>query len=195
VDSRELLSGIHWSQNSTHAGLVELRGALNRMGQHALNSGRSWGDGAPDGDRLHAHRRVESTGPREQARAAMTLDQDRDPHCASCGRRMTPRRSTKDQATPARYCSAACRKRRVRPVDLALEAAIETLLAARPQSASICPSEAAREVEPEDWKPLMEPARRAARRLVLAGRVEITQGSRPVDPSTAKGPIRVRRVR
>ena len=31
--------------------------------------------------------------------------------------------------------------------------------------------------------------------LVLAGRVEITQGSRPVDPSTAKGPIRVRRVR
>ncbi len=124
----------------------------------------------------------------------MAIDLDRDPHCASCGRRMTPRRSTRDQATPARYCSAGCRKRRIRPVDLALEGAIEALLAARPRSASLCPSEAAREVEPGDWKPLMEPARRAARRLVLAGRVEITQGGRVVDPSTAKGPIRVRRT-
>jgi hypothetical protein len=38
----------------------------------------------------------------------------------------------------------------------------------------------------------MEPARQAARRLVARGAVEITQGGRPVDPSTAKGPIRVR---
>jgi hypothetical protein len=41
----------------------------------------------------------------------------------------------------------------------------------------------------------MEPARRAARRLVAAGEVEIVQGGRVVDPSTAKGPIRIRRVR
>ena len=40
----------------------------------------------------------------------------------------------------------------------------------------------------------MEPARRAARRLVARGEAEITQGGRPVDPSTAKGPIRVRRI-
>ena len=40
----------------------------------------------------------------------------------------------------------------------------------------------------------MEPARRAARRLVASGEVEITQAGRVVDPSTAKGPIRIRRV-
>jgi hypothetical protein len=38
----------------------------------------------------------------------------------------------------------------------------------------------------------MEPARSAARRLVAAGEAEITQGGHVVDPSTAKGPIRVR---
>ena len=125
----------------------------------------------------------------------MAIDLDRDPHCASCGRRMTPRRSTARQATPPRFCSTACRRRRIRPVDRALESAIEALLEGRARDASICPSEAARHVAPEEWKPLMEPARRAARRLVIAGRVEITQGGRTVDPSTARGPIRVRRAR
>lgn len=47
----------------------------------------------------------------------------------------------------------------------------------------------------QEWRDLMEPARRAARRLVVAGEVEIVQQGRVVDPSTAKGPIRVRRVR
>jgi hypothetical protein len=39
----------------------------------------------------------------------------------------------------------------------------------------------------------MEPARRAARRLVTAGKVDITQGGQIIDPSAAKGPIRIRR--
>jgi hypothetical protein len=34
-----------------------------------------------------------------------------------------------------------------------------------------------------------------ARRLVARGEVEIVQSGRVVDPSTAKGPIRIRRVR
>ena len=50
-------------------------------------------------------------------------------------------------------------------------------------------------IDPEGWQDLMEPARQAARRLVAAGDVEITQGGHVVDPSTAKGPIRIRRVR
>jgi hypothetical protein len=41
----------------------------------------------------------------------------------------------------------------------------------------------------------MEPARAAARRLVAAGKVEITQGGEVVDPDTARGPVRIRRVR
>jgi len=96
-----------------------------------------------------------------------------------------------------RYCSQACRARGVRPVDVALEQAIIDLLEGRARTASICPSEAARRVSeaagsPDQWRPLMEPARRAARRLVVAGRVEITQGGRVVDPSTARGAIRIR---
>jgi hypothetical protein len=42
----------------------------------------------------------------------------------------------------------------------------------------------------------MEPARAAARRLVVRGEVDISQGGRVVaDPSRAKGPIRIRRRR
>lgn len=80
-------------------------------------------------------------------------------------------------------------------VDRRLEHTIEALLDARVAGATICPSEAARAVGGEAWRPLMEPARRAARRLVAAGRIEITQGGRVVDPSSATGPIRLRRVR
>ncbi|QDV05631.1 hypothetical protein Poly30_11300 [Planctomycetes bacterium Poly30] len=109
----------------------------------------------------------------------------------------TPRRG-ENSSTPRRYCSAACRRRKVQPEDLKLESSILDLLASRAHDASICPSEAARSLGEGDearWRALMEPARRAARRLVASGAVEITQNGRVVDPSTAKGPIRVRRAR
>jgi hypothetical protein len=38
----------------------------------------------------------------------------------------------------------------------------------------------------------MEDTRRAARRLVDAGKLEIVQGGRVVEPSTARGAIRLR---
>jgi hypothetical protein len=75
----------------------------------------------------------------------------------------------------------------------ALEAAITALLDARGAGKTICPSEAARRVDPDDWRPLMDPARRVAARLVEAGEVEMTQGGEVVDPGTAKGPVRLRR--
>lgn len=91
-----------------------------------------------------------------------------------------------------RYCSDACRKRKVRAVDTELEAAILELLERRASGATICPSEAAKAVQPDDWRELMEPARCAARRLVANERVLITQKGKVIDPSTAKGPIRIR---
>lgn len=94
-----------------------------------------------------------------------------------------------------RYCSNACRRKRLTATDEALEASILDLLDARAVSATICPSEAARAVAPDDWKSLMEPARQAARRLVARGQVQITQRGQVVDPSTAKGPIRIRLAR
>ena len=80
-------------------------------------------------------------------------------------------------------------------VETQLEEAIRALLATR--TGTICPSEAARRVGGDDeagWRPLMEPARQAARRLVAAGEVEVTQRGEVVDPATATGPIRIRRV-
>ncbi|KJY15945.1 MULTISPECIES: DUF3253 domain-containing protein [Streptomyces] len=85
-----------------------------------------------------------------------------------------------------------------RQTDRRLERAILELLERRAPTATICPSDAARAVYEGDgdgWRALMEPARRAARRLVAAGQVEITQGGRRVDPAKARGPIRIRRVR
>ena len=81
-------------------------------------------------------------------------------------------------------------------VDRRLEATILDLLAQRSPAATICPSDAARAVGGDDeavWRPMMEPARQAARRLVERGEVVITQGGRVVDPATATGPIRIRR--
>jgi hypothetical protein len=113
-----------------------------------------------------------------------------------CGRRITWRKKWARDWPSIRYCSAACRQRRVGQVDLALEDAIRALLAERPALASICPSEAARRVAgSDDWRALMEPARAAARRLVAQGEVEMLQGGVRVDPSTARGPVRLRRVR
>ena len=116
--------------------------------------------------------------------------------CVCCGRRITWRKKWARSWDTIRYCSDACRKRRVHDVDARLEDAIRALLAERAADASICPSEAARRVGGEDgWPALMEPARAAARRLVVRGEIEITQGGRRVDPSTAKGPIRLRCAR
>lgn len=113
--------------------------------------------------------------------------------CVACGRRMQWRKKWARDWDDVRHCSDSCRRRGVTTVDQRLEATILELLDAR--TGTICPSEAARAVDAEGWRDLMEPARRAARRLVDAGQVEITQGGHAVDPSTARGPIRIRRVR
>ncbi|RBY97038.1 DUF3253 domain-containing protein [Blastococcus sp. TF02-8] len=76
-----------------------------------------------------------------------------------------------------------------------LERAIGALLDRRAPTASICPSEAARAVDPENWRDLMPDARAAAGRLAAAGSVEVTQGGAVVDVSSARGPVRVRRPR
>jgi hypothetical protein len=75
-----------------------------------------------------------------------------------------------------------------------LERTILDLLDARADGATICPSDAARAVGEADWRPLMEPARQAAARLVERGVVVVTQGGEVVDPATARGPIRIRRA-
>ena len=115
--------------------------------------------------------------------------------CVRCGRTMQWRAKWAKNWEQVKYCSDQCRRARVTATDTALEDAIISLLDARARDASICPSEAARQVSGESWQSLMEPARMAARRLVAQGKVQITQGGKVVDPSRAKGPIRIRLAR
>jgi len=117
-----------------------------------------------------------------------------DKTCRVCGRRMTWRRAWARDWDARTVCSDACRKRRgeVLHEGHALEQAILALLASRP--GSVCPSEIARAAAPQDWRALMEPVREAARRLVARGLVVITQRGRVVDPSTARGAIRIARA-
>jgi hypothetical protein len=82
----------------------------------------------------------------------------------------------------------------VDPVEQRLERTILSLLDARARASTICPSDAARAVDADGWRDLMEAARAAARRLVDRGEVVITQGGTVVDPATARGPIRIRRA-
>ncbi|GGV25941.1 hypothetical protein GCM10010277_07190 [Streptomyces longisporoflavus] len=85
-----------------------------------------------------------------------------------------------------------------RQTERRLERAILDLLERRDPASSICPSDAAREAydgDDDGWRELMDPARRAAGRLVSAGKVEVTQSGRRVDPAKARGPIRIRRPR
>ena len=119
--------------------------------------------------------------------------------CAACGRTMGWRKSWAKNWDEVKFCSDSCRKRRgsvAHEQDEHLERVILELLHARGAGKTICPSEAARAVAASDareaWEPLMEPARAAARRLVAQGTIYITQGGNIVDPSTAKGPIRLR---
>ena len=80
-------------------------------------------------------------------------------------------------------------------VDGALERTIDTLLDQRRAGTTICPSEAARAVDPDGWRGLMPAARAAAGRLAASGQVEVTQRGEVVDVATARGPVRVRRPR
>jgi len=114
--------------------------------------------------------------------------------CADCGREITWRKKWATCWDQVRFCSDACRKRKVSALDIELETSILALLGERAGGATICPSEVARSFFQEgEWRNEMERIRRAARRLVGRGEVEILQKGQVVDPSTAKGPIRLRR--
>lgn len=115
--------------------------------------------------------------------------------CVACGRPITWRKKWARDWPDVKYCSDACRRTGTPDdKDRAIDAAILQLLDRRPAGATICPSEVARQLSPDDWRGLMEPVRRAGRRLAAQGEIIWTaQGSR-VDPATVRGPVRFKRV-
>ena len=130
----------------------------------------------------------------------------KDKLCKTCRRPIQWQKKYEQDWDIIKFCSEACSGYHSGEKDAALEAAILALLAERSadgdRTKTICPSEAAKLVSGDardkdkaarrDWEALMEPARAAARRLVAAGKIEITQHGAAVDPATAKGPIRLR---
>jgi len=73
-----------------------------------------------------------------------------------------------------------------------IERAIITALEERGPEKTICPSEIARALWPEDWRSRMDQVRAVAAQLAEQGRLEVTQKGRPIDIATAVGPIRLR---
>jgi hypothetical protein len=134
---------------------------------------------------------VVCSAPAQGGRAVSDHPEPR--HCASCGRVMTWRRAWARNWDEVRWCSSACRRRRVRPEDLALEQSIRDLLTN--QRGEVDPAELlaaetdARGVSAGEQR---ESVRRAVRRMAIRGEVEVLQAGRRVDPSTARGPVRVR---
>jgi hypothetical protein len=72
------------------------------------------------------------------------------------------------------------------PSDNAIADVLLDLAHQRGVGKTFCPSEAARRLS-DDWRPLMPEVRRVAAQLDLLA----TQRGLPVDPVTAKGPIRL----
>ena len=66
------------------------------------------------------------------------------------------------------------------------------MLLARGPAKTICPSEVARKLFPEDWRSQMEAVRVEAKKLVEEGKLLITQKGEVVDPETFKGAIRLK---
>lgn len=75
-----------------------------------------------------------------------------------------------------------------RPDDATIRAEILIHAIRRGRDKTFCPSEPARALSP-DWRPLMPHVRRVAAGME---EVEATQKGLPVDPLTARGPIRLR---
>lgn len=76
-----------------------------------------------------------------------------------------------------------------------IEATILALLQARAATASICPSEVARALAPDEsaWRPLMPAVRRVAAAMASARRLRVTARGVDVDASDVHGPIRLAR--
>ena len=108
--------------------------------------------------------------------------------CIVCGREIEPRKKWLKIWDEIKYCSEKCRRNKNNPN---FETQIIDLLVKRGRGKTICPSEILEGVDKQN-KELMESVRASARLLVSQGKIVITQNGHVVDPSTAKGPIRLK---
>lgn len=108
--------------------------------------------------------------------------------CLRCGRIMEYRKKWEKNWDSVKYCSDACRANK-KQIDYRPK--ILELLVQRGRDKTICPSEVLNELDKKD-KQKMEDVRASARLLVTEGKIVITQKGNVVDPSRAKGAIRLK---
>lgn len=73
-----------------------------------------------------------------------------------------------------------------------IEAEIFDQLSRREPGKSICPSDVAKALQPEQWQRMMGKVRGVAVGLARDGRLVITKKGKPVNPDAFKGVIRLR---
>ncbi|MDO1558174.1 DUF3253 domain-containing protein [Brevundimonas sp. 2R-24] len=73
-----------------------------------------------------------------------------------------------------------------------IESAILELLEAREPGKSICPTDAAKRLEPDNWRRMIPRVRATAVGMMRQGRLVILKKGKPVDPDAFKGVIRLR---
>ena len=108
--------------------------------------------------------------------------------CSSCGRTITYRKKWEKNWPEVKFCSDECRRNKNK---FDFREPILTLLKERGPLKTICPSELLPPEQKQD-KVMMEHVRRSARLLACEGTIEITQSGKAVDPTSFKGPIRLK---
>lgn len=79
------------------------------------------------------------------------------------------------------------------PEHTLIRRAVLSLLEGRRSESTICPSEAARHLFPEDWRDRMATVREVAFRMAEDGEIVVRQKGAVVNGREAKGPIRLGR--
>ena len=113
--------------------------------------------------------------------------------CSSCGRKFTWRKSFAKNWEDVKYCSKACRKRKLSKIDQQIESTILKLLVSQSHPTPVTTGQIADLLDFGNDKYLLESIKRAARRLEAKSFVIITQDGKRVDSSKAKGNLQIRK--
>lgn len=108
--------------------------------------------------------------------------------CVHCGRSFSWRAKWAKDWVNVRYCSARCRRSTRDP---RIEPTLRALLTSRGPSKTLCPSEVARALAPDHWRPLMEPVRQVARLMAWRDELVFRQRGQVVSPDALRGPVRL----
>jgi hypothetical protein len=76
----------------------------------------------------------------------------------------------------------------------AITATLLRLAAERGPAKSLCPTDVARAVSAEEWRPLLGAVRKVAADLARQGKIEILRKGKPINPDDMRGVIRLRAI-